>query len=176
MPKETKNEQTLKEFEALFKGLYPQLCVFAHRYINDMDTSKDIVQDIFIKVWEDQIVFKTQSHTTGFFYKAVKNRCLNYLKSSRYKTTEHCDLADLEVYETETFFMSQAVTIETTAVIENAINKLSAKAAQVIRLSIKDYSNKEIADLLAISVNTVKDRKKGAYRKLRGFLGFLFTN
>jgi RNA polymerase sigma-70 factor (ECF subfamily) len=43
----------------------------------------------------------------------------------------------------------------------------------VIRLSIKDYTNDEIAKALSISVNTVKDHKKVAYRKLRKLLGFL---
>jgi DNA-binding NarL/FixJ family response regulator len=54
-----------------------------------------------------------------------------------------------------------------------AIRTLPDKAAQVIRLSIKDYTNDEIAKALSISVNTVKDHKKVAYRKLRKFLGFL---
>ncbi|MEP5600614.1 MAG: RNA polymerase sigma-70 factor [Algibacter sp.] len=167
------NQLTLKSYKQLFESLYPQLCVFAYKYLNDFDTSKDFVQDVFIKVWEDKITFENDNHATGFFYKAVKNKCLDYLKSKEYKVTERYELAKLETYETEAFFMSEAVVIETTVVIENALNTLPNKAAQVIRLSIKDYTNNEIAKQLSISVNTVKDHKKVAYRKLRGLLIFL---
>lgn len=167
------NQFTLKSYKKLFESLYPQLCVFAYKYLNDLEISKDFVQEVFVKVWEDKITFQNENHATGFYYKAVKNKCLNYLKSKQYKVTERYELANLEAYETEEFYMSEAVVIETTAVIDKAISKLPEKAAQVIRLSIEDYTNNQIADELSISINTVKDHKKVAYRKLRGFLSFL---
>ena len=80
---------------------------------------------------------------------------------------------NMEAYDTEEYLMSEAVIVETTIIIENAIRTLPEKAAQVIRLSIKDYTNDEIAKALSISINTVKDHKKVAYRKLRKLLGFL---
>ncbi|AXP79720.1 RNA polymerase sigma factor [Mariniflexile rhizosphaerae] len=80
---------------------------------------------------------------------------------------------NIETYETEEFLMYGAVVVETTVIIENAIKTLPDKAAQVIRLSIKDYTNDEIAKKLSTSVNTVKGHKKVAYCKLRNLLGFL---
>ncbi|GAA3648698.1 RNA polymerase sigma-70 factor [Flavivirga jejuensis] len=171
--REGEKKFTLKSFKKLFESLYPQLCVFAYKYLNDLEISKDIVQEVFVKVWEDEISFENENHATGFFYKAVKNRSLNYLKSKSYKLTERYELANIEMYDTEEFYMSEAVVIETTSVIEKAINKLPDKAAQVIRLSIEDYTNNEIANELSISINTVKDHKKVAYRKLRDILSFL---
>ncbi|AXP80423.1 ECF RNA polymerase sigma factor SigW [Mariniflexile rhizosphaerae] len=171
--REGKKELTLKDYNKLFKSLYPQLCVFAYKYLDNLETSKDIVQEVFIKVWEDKTVFQDENHTTGYFYKAVKNKCLNYLKSKRHQLTERYGQESMETHETEEFLMSEAVVLETTVIIENAIKTLPEKAAQVIRLSIKDYTNDEIAKALSISVNTVKDHKKVAYRKLRKILGFL---
>ena len=168
-----KKELTLKSYKKIFENLYPQLCVFAYKYLNNFETSKDVVQDVFLKVWKDKPAFQNENHTIGFFYKSVKNKCLNYLKSKHYKVTEPYELARLEAYETEEFFISEAIVIETTIVIENAIKTLPDKAAQVIRLSIKDYTNNEIAKTLSISIKTVKDHKKVAYRKLRKLLGFL---
>ncbi len=78
-----KKEFTLKRYEKLFESLYPQLCVFAYKYLNDLDTSKDLVQDVFVRVWEDQTVFQNEKHRTHYFYKAVKNECLNYLKTKQ---------------------------------------------------------------------------------------------
>ncbi|MEP1489174.1 MAG: sigma-70 family RNA polymerase sigma factor [Algibacter sp.] len=168
-----KKEFNYKNYKQFFENLYPQLCVFGYKYLNDLDTSKDFVQEVFIKVWEDNIAFKSENHAIVFFYLAVKNKCINYLKSKHYKVTERYELTNLEAFETEDSYMPEAVVIETTAVIDKAISKLPEKAAQVIRLSIEDYTNNEIADELSISINTVKDHKKVAYRKLRDFLGFL---
>ena len=78
---ENKKEFTLKSYKRFFEGLYPQLCVFAFKYLNDLDTSKDLVQDVFVKVWEDQIAFQNEKHITDYFYKAVKKECINYLKT-----------------------------------------------------------------------------------------------
>ncbi|AXP82138.1 ECF RNA polymerase sigma factor SigW [Mariniflexile rhizosphaerae] len=166
-------ELTLKDYNKLFKSLYPQLCVFAYKYLDSLETSKDIVQEVFIKVWEDRTVFHDEGHTTGYFYKAVRNKCLNHLKSKQHLLTERYGQENMEIYGTEEFLMSEAVIVETTVIIEDAIRALPVKAAQVIRLSIKDYTNDEIAKALSISVNTVKDHKKVAYRKLRKLLGFL---
>ncbi len=138
-----------------------------------MEISKDLVQEIFIKVWEDKTAFQDDDHTTEYFYKAVRNKCFNHLKSKRHLFTERYWEQNIETYETEEFLMYGAVVVETTVIIENAIKTLPDKAAQVIRLSIKDYTNDEIAKKLSTSVNTVKGHKKVAYCKLRNLLGFL---
>ena len=76
-----KNEFTIKRYKRLFKSLYPQLCVFAYKYLNDLETSKDVVQEVFVKVWEDQIAFQNEKHITDYFYNAVKKECINCLKT-----------------------------------------------------------------------------------------------
>ncbi|AXP79337.1 ECF RNA polymerase sigma factor SigW [Mariniflexile rhizosphaerae] len=171
--KEGRGELTFKDYSTLFKSLYPQLCVFAHKYLDNLELSKDIVQEVFIKVWEEKTTFQDENHTTDYFYKAVRNKCLNHLKSKQHLLTERYGQENMEIYGTEEFLMSEAIVVETTVIIENAIKTLPAKAAQVIRLSIKDYTNDEIAKALSISINTVKDHKKVAYRKLRKLLDFL---
>ncbi|AOW18159.1 hypothetical protein LPB03_12160 [Polaribacter vadi] len=140
-----------------------------------MGIAKDMAQEVFIKVWEDKIAFENDNHATGFFYKAVRNKCLNYLKSKQYRVTERYETAKAEDFESEELFMSEAIVIETTVAVENALKKLPEKATKVIRLSMKGYTNKEIAEQLSISINTVKDHKKMSYRKLRKFLQHLDT-
>ena len=78
---ENKKEFTLKSYKRFFEGLYPQLCVFAYMHLNDLDTSKDLVQEVFVKAWEDQIAFQNEKHITDYFYNAVKKECINYLKT-----------------------------------------------------------------------------------------------
>ncbi|MDO5978789.1 sigma factor [Flavivirga spongiicola] len=83
------NELTLNNYKKLFESLYPQLSVFAYKYLNDWEFSKDVVEEVFVKAWEDKITFQNKDHVTGVFYKTVKNECLHFLKSKHYKVTEH---------------------------------------------------------------------------------------
>ncbi len=159
-----KNELTLKDFKALYADQYPRLCVYAHKYLKNLDTAKDLVQELFIKVWEDE------EHLTGYFYKAIKHKCLNLLKSKRNKLTERFKLEDVNIVDIQTFLKVYDETFKTTDILQRAIDRLPDKASQVIQLSLQDLSNKEIAKQLQVSVNTVKDHKKLAYRKLRVFL------
>lgn len=161
---------TSKEYKSLFDKLYTSLCVFANSYIGDLEVSKDVVQDVFIKIWEDKIEFQNENTIKSYLYTSVKNKSLDYLKSKRVKTTDHLSTGEMEKLETEPFFLREVVIVETSSIIENAINTLPKKCAQIIRLSIKDFTNAEIAEELDISINTVKTQKKIAYKRLKPLL------
>lgn len=161
---------TLKEYKSLFNKLYTSLCLFANKYIDDLEVCKDIVQDVFIKIWEDNIEFQNENNIKSYFYTSVKNKSLDYLKSSRYKSTEKLSKDQIEQVETEPYFLREVVVIETSKIIEDAINTLPHRCAQIIRLSIKELTNAEIAEELDISINTVKAQKKIAYKRLKPLL------
>jgi RNA polymerase sigma-70 factor (ECF subfamily) len=135
-----------------------------------LEVSKDIVQEVFIKIWEDKIEFQNENTIKSYLYTAVKNKSLDYLKSKYVKTTEHFSNSDMEKLETEPFFLREVVILETSSIIENAINTLPNKCAQIIKLSIKDFTNAQIAEELGISVNTVKTQKKIGYKRLKPLL------
>ena len=161
---------SLNEYRNLFKNLYKSLCLFANAYTKDIETSKDIVQNVFIKVWENNIEFKNETAIKSYLYTSVKNKSLDYLKSKHYKSTEHLSSVKMEQLETNSFFMRETVILETSSIIEKAIDTLPNKCAQIIKLSTKNFTNAEIAKKLSISINTVKSQKKIAYKKLRPIL------
>ncbi|KAB1067729.1 RNA polymerase sigma-70 factor [Tamlana haliotis] len=166
---------SLKAYKDVFDSLYASLCIFAKSYVNNLDIAKDLVQDVFIKVWEDKIAFKNELAVKSYLYTSVKNRALDYLKSKRYKETDHMSVIELDVLNKESFYLKEVVIEEASSRIEEAINTLPNKCAQIIRLSIKEYSNNEIATHLEISVNTVKAQKKIAYKRLRPLLKDYFV-
>lgn len=167
------HELTLKEFEKIFNRLYESLCLFAYKYVNDLERSKDIVQDVFIKVWEDRVLFKNKDKIEGFFYTAVKNKSLDFVRSKYARDVEAYPSEEMETLQTENYFLSEAIIIEASDVFERALKLLPNKCAEAIRLSIENYTNKEIAEEMSISVYTVKEYKKRAYKKLRKTLGYL---
>jgi len=164
---------TLEGFKSIFEALYPSLCLFANKYINHMDTSKDLVQEVFIKVWEKKPPVKNYNALKGYLYTAVKNQCLNYLKSNYFKTMGHTTPIDLAQLQTEDYFLAEMATVETYAQLYKAIKTLPEKTGKVIQLSLNKYSTKEIAEELAITPSTVRTQKSMAYQKLRGLLNHI---
>ncbi|WP_084399578.1 RNA polymerase sigma-70 factor [Pseudotamlana agarivorans] len=173
----TKDTHTLsiKAYKNVFDSLYTSLCVFAKSYVNDIDIAKDLVQDVFIKVWEDKIEFKNELAIKSYLYTSVKNKALDFLKSRRFKATDHMTVVEIDNLNKESFYLKEVVIEEASTRIEEAINTLPNKCAQIIRLSIKEFTNVEIADQLGISVNTVKAQKKIAYKRLRPLLKNYFV-
>lgn len=161
---------TLKVYKRIFNSYYTKLCLVSNSYVNDMDVSKDVVQEVFIKLWEGEIVYINDMAIKSFLYTAVRNKSLDYLKSSRVKLVEGIDVLEFERLESESNFNREVILAETSIKIEKAINALPQKCAQVIRLSLQEYSNAQIAENLNVSINTVKTQKKIAYTKLRHLL------
>ncbi len=77
---ENNNDLSLKEFKKVFEDLYPQLCLLAYQHLNNLEVSKDIVQDVFLRVWVDNIPFQNKNHISEYFHKTVKDICLDYTK------------------------------------------------------------------------------------------------
>ncbi|MCK0147142.1 RNA polymerase sigma-70 factor [Arenibacter sp. F26102] len=161
---------SLKQYKAFFNLLYTPLCLFSNKYIEDLDTSKDIVQDVFIKIWEDKIEFQNENNIKSYLYTSVKNKSIDYLQTKQYRLKDRLSIQNLEKLESEDFFSREVVIIETSIIIERAINTLPNKCANIIRLSFKNLSNIEIAMELGISLNTVKTQKKIGYKRLKPLL------
>lgn len=159
-----------KEYKILFDKHYTSLCLFANKYVENLDVSKDIVQNVFIKIWEKKIEFQTEVTVKSYLYTSIKNKSLNYLKSTYVKKIDNYSIADLQKLEKESTFISEVVISESSSIIENAINTLPNKCQQIVRLSIKNLTNAEIAEELSISINTVKAQKKIAYKRLKPIL------
>lgn len=161
---------TLKEYKNVFNKQYSTLCLFSNKYVNNLDTSKDIVQELFIKIWEDKIEFQNEFAIKSYLYTAVKNKSIDYLKSKQFQSTQSIQLQDIEELEGEPFFLREVLISETSNIIEKSINTLPNKCAQIIKLSLQGLSNSEIADELGLSLNTIKTQKKIAYKRLKPLL------
>lgn len=175
MSKDKLHPMSREGYKSLFDTLYPPLCLFANTYVNNMDTAEDIVQEVFIKIWEQKTQYINFYAIKSFLYKSVKNRCLDYLKSKYHKSVVLSADINFDTMLTEEFFLTQLTIIDTYSQLENAIKQLPDKCERVIRLSLQAYTNKEIAEEMSISKNTVKSQKRIAYEKLRHSLGSLLN-
>lgn len=165
---------SIKEYKVLFDTFYSPLCNFANKYLDDYDTCKDIVQEVFIKLWKAEVSFIHEDSYKPYLFKAVKNKALDVLKSKSYNSKRPLTQNELKVLESDSYFTREIILEESSRRIQDAVNTLPFKCKQIIDLSINGYKNDEISKELSISLNTVKSQKRIAYGKLRILLKGLY--
>ncbi|UMB53622.1 RNA polymerase sigma-70 factor [Lutibacter sp. A64] len=160
-----KNEKVFKNF---FNKHYADLVSYANKYLFDKDSSEDIVQEVFIYIWENAENLNIQSSLKGYMYSMVRNKCLNFLKSI--KITDSFELLEFNInLITEHVFNSSSEDEKKIVYhqILKIIDTLPEKMQQVVRLKfLHNYKYSEIAAELNISINTVKTQLKRAKFKI----------
>ncbi len=71
------------QFESLFRSSYVSLVRYARTILKDQDTSEEIVQDLFFRIWQDRNKIQVESSLNGYLFRAVHNRCLHWIEHNR---------------------------------------------------------------------------------------------
>ena len=171
------NGVDISTFEIIFKSHYVKLTLYANKFLNDVDVSEEIVSDALTFLWEkrDSIVFSTS--VTAYLYKMVQNKCMNYIKHQKIEN-EYVNymirnklLDELPEHDTNPYYEK-----ELAAQIRVAIDSLPEKCKLVFEMSRFEYlKNKEIAQRLNISQNTVERHITIAFEKLRKSLKHIIS-
>ena len=152
-------------FKSLFTEYYKNLVHFAERFIFDQDASEDLVQELFIHVWEQASRMEIKISIKAYFYQAIRNRCLNYLKSLKVIDKRNLLYIDALIHGEDD---SELYDPEIINKIKEAIDELPPQMARVFKLKLLEgLKQDEIAVELDISVNSVKTHLKRARLKLR---------
>ncbi|MCE4564645.1 RNA polymerase sigma-70 factor [Maribellus sp. CM-23] len=163
------------EFHQLFREIYPDLCVYVSRYLNDEETAKDIVQDVLITFWEESEKLKDKKLIRPYLFKSVKHRALNHLKRESRKLPLDAffdsfneTLANNENESVESFLALENLQSD----LEKAINELPEQRQRIFRMSrFEEMKHKEIAAALDISPKTVETQIFRALKFIRDKLG-----
>lgn len=156
----------IKAFERLFQEFYPSMCIIATRFITDQTAAEDIVQEAFIKLWEKRDTYENIPNLKTFLYVSVKNLCFNYLRDKKITI----DYTSPEVENQEAVFKDLLIEEEAYRIIDHAVNNLPPQSARIVKMYLNGKQNKEIAEILDISVNSVKTLKYNALDTLRATL------
>jgi RNA polymerase sigma-70 factor (ECF subfamily) len=154
-----------KTFEKVYNQYYKALVGFAYSFVNDQKASEDIVQDIFHIIWDKKQEYNDHISLKVYLYRSTRNRCINYIKHQN--IIADYSKEQINVMNTEEDLIKRIMTEEVYRTLYKFINKLSNKRKEVILLSLKGFSNIEIAEKLSISIYTVKAHKKKVYSILR---------
>lgn len=155
----------MKQFEILFKTYYESLCQFASSICQSNGIAEEIVDDVFFNLWLKREYINEIKSMRSYLFTAVKNLCINEIKSARRKVHGNCvSINSPEGIDLIDKIFSDGEALPTDTQIEmlrrelfNSLDKLPEKSRKVFLLSrMHNLSYCEIASELGISVNTVK--------------------
>ena len=161
----TVNLHTASDLKAAFGELYPPLVRFAHRFLTNTEACEDVVQDLFVALYQEKRSFENVQALKNYCYAATKNRCLNIVKHEKVKQ----QYAQFTLYTTNQLEGFELET-ETANIIHSALKKLSDRKREILELHLKGLNNDDTATRLNIKVQTDKNLKAKAYKELRGLL------
>lgn len=157
-------------YAGLFDRYYKILSLFAFRYVEDLDTAKEIVQDLFVYLFEHRDSLVITTSLKSYLYHSVRNRCLNHLKHNKINQ-QHLDRQEpvaSDENDPEAIFRETELEYRIYQVISN----LPSRCRQIFRMSrMEGMKNSEIATAMNISVRTVETQISRALKTLREKLG-----
>ncbi|HEY8919817.1 MAG TPA: RNA polymerase sigma-70 factor [Chitinophaga sp.] len=163
------------QFRELFLTYYDPLCKYAFTFLKDKESSEDIVQDVFTRIWEKHREVIRSSKIRAYLYTAVRNSSFTHL--TKENKLPVYSLTDWDTGEEEatpwdlTAEPDQQDNINYRELLQKAMDNLPPKCREVFLLSRSgNLSNQEIADHLGISVNTVNNQTWKAMKLLKAFI------
>ena len=161
--------------ECLHKGIwrdfynryYAALCSYVEKILFLTDAVEDLVQEVFISVWEGKRTFSDSRELTNYLYRACYNNALLYIRNHQIHDSILNGLPQEEDFEDEEMLYALTVKEEAIRQLYFYIEELPAEQRRIILLRIEGHSWDEIASRLGVSINTVKTQKSRSYKFLR---------
>lgn len=164
----------IASFERLFRSQHASLVLSAHRILNDKARAEDVVQDVFLKLWQKREEVSVTENLPAYLHRAVTNHAINIYKQQYRKLIQHTEEIAEQIDTARSYADNALITAELNDRIEKAIATLPDSSRGVFMLSrFEEMSYKEIADKLEISVKTVEKHMSNALRHLRNYLPVL---
>jgi RNA polymerase sigma-70 factor (family 1) len=168
------------EFDFLFREYYSRLCFFAELIVKNHDDARDVVQECFVKLWNNSLTINNTEAIKSYLYTTVRNASLNFIRNKK-----TLDKYTSEAYEArdkaDTNWLDKVTHAEMVSQVYNAITTLPPRMQEVFCKSIWEGKDcNEIANDLHTSPSTVRKQKaralillKEKVRKIAFLLFFL---
>jgi RNA polymerase sigma-70 factor, ECF subfamily len=158
------------DYERFFKENYSGLCRYARQFAGSMETAEEIVQDVFVRIWERRDQLDIHGSVLSYVVSAVRNSALNYIRHGNIVTAyEHNSQNFSPSYSSSA--EDELISLELEIAISKAIGQLPEQRKKIFLMSrsegLKYY---EIADKLGLSIKTVEAQMGKALKQLRDFL------
>ena len=154
--KERIAESDQRAFRILFDNFSPRLTEFAFSMLKTNDSATEIVDEVFVRIWQHRQQIVSIQNLKVYLYTATKNSALNYIsKKAKEQVIEPFDFINIQLKDNESP-EQQMITSELFKKIRLAVDELPPRCKMIFKLVREDgLKYKEVAEILNLSVNTV---------------------
>lgn len=154
----------------VYNRYFSRMCLYASSFVDEIKEAEDIAEEGFIRLWQGKRNFESLAHLKAALYQTTRRVGLNH-QTARQRRLNRVDIYAAQQHQDQSSHLQEIVYAEAMAELYDAVQKLPPKAREIIQLTYLDgNSNQEVADLLNISVQTVKNQKMRALSLLRQYL------
>jgi len=154
-------------FQKIFEKYWGDLYIIAHRRVPLEEEIKDILQEVFISLWRNIHKISVEDNLGGYLYTSLRNRILNYYEKNQIRMKATLSQSFIPV-QCEADVYSSISSKEIREIIKLAVAEMPAKMREIYLLSKEEQlTNQEIATLLALAPQTIKNQVHEALLRVR---------
>jgi len=154
-------------FETIFYRYYSQLCVFSNSYVKSLDIARDVVQEVFIKIWDNRVDLYINQSLKAYLFMAVRNQSLNFLQQKKQKKRLEDRLRKQQSLN-ETINQDEFNAEELTQKVWRVVEELPERRRTIFILYRKHgLSYAEIGEVMGIARKTVENQMGKSLKYIR---------
>lgn len=163
---EIKPFENKEVFEATFKEFYTPLVNFINKYLNDFEASQEVVQNTFVKIWQNKHKIEITTSIKSYIYKMCKNSMIDYIRKNKNHIKVDVDNSVLENIEDESHTQLDPYIIRQS--IEIVLKDFRERSREIFLLNkFEGLNYSEIAEHLNISKRSVEDNISKVMKELK---------
>lgn len=152
-------------YSELFDGYFDKLFTFALNMVFREDVANDIVQEVFIAIYEKSVFTNYKGSLKAYLYTSVRNRCYNYLRDAKVEDRNMALYAEAAVYSDSVDVIDEEEILEK---IRQVMDELPDKCREVCLLRfVQGCKYSDIAERLSMNENTVKAQLHRGTEKIK---------
>lgn len=170
--KENLRKGDSKAFQVLTELYYTRLLHVAINYLVNKEDAKDVVQEVFVKIWNKKSKIIIHTNLNAYLYRTLKNACIDFLRKNKNSIIEPLKLElrekRLNLYALRDDASTAIIEQELEKEIQYAISLLPEKCKQVfVKSRIDGLRHREISEEMNISVKTIENHMTKALKHMR---------
>lgn len=138
-------------FKQLFDDNSKKVYHLCYGYTGDADSANDLMQETFIKVWQNLDKFRNQAQLSTWIYRIAVNTCLSYLRTAKRRTTDELNDHIVENYTEEPSQKQEQI-----ALLYKSISQLEENERIIITMVLDEIPYPEIAEIAGISEGNLR--------------------
>jgi len=158
-----------KAYAELHKNLYPGLFTYSVKILKDTELADDLLQDLFIKFWQNRIKIGSIAYVKAYFYRSARSIIINYLRSHKILETRKSKMPvpEMEFSQEEVILFTES-DAKLKEQLANALNKLPARQREMIYMRFyENMDYMQITDICGIKYQSIVNHIHRGVQTLR---------